>query len=618
MGKTFLRSSIAILVLVAGVLLPAQWAQAQDVPTGNLYNLKTAAFPIIKFSVDAYDVSGNFITDLSMTDFTILEDGQKRTPSEMVVFDPGVEFVVAINPGRSFAILDNKAESRYVKIARALGKWAGTLPAVSGDAYSLVTVGGPSAFHTKDPQSWLTSLNAYLPDSKNLSPSFDLLTRAMDIASGPTLETGVRRAILFITPMVESADISNLQSLALRASQLDVHVFVWVVASGDSPVTLGFQALQDLATKTGGISLLYSGSETLPSPTEYLVPMHTSYQLTYASGLTTSGSHSLLVSITSPVGEINMIPLNFEMDIQPPNPILIIPPKEILRQPTDINHYDVNTLIPANQKLELIIEFPDGHPRALASTSLVVDGQTVAKNTSEPFNQFVWDLKGISVTGKHDLQVEVVDMLGLQKLSIPIPIKVTIAEAPSGWNVFLSRYGHLVAIGAASLASLLLVWLLIGISRKRRAARKARQTTTSHTSIMTEGNKQSILHRRVKKTPAFLEPIPENGLVSASGYLQLVSRDIRFGSDPAKVDCLLIDNSVEPLHAIIYRQENTFSISDQGTLAGTWLNYEMLPEGQHLLKHRDLLHFGSLAFRFILSDPPKQPEPLITLEKPGK
>ena len=78
--------------------------------------------------------------------------------------------------------------------------------------------------------------------------------------------------------------------------------------------------------------------------------------------------------------------------------------------------------------IELIIEFPDGKPRPLASTSLIVDGQNVAKNTSEPFDEFTWDLSGYTSSGRHEIQVVVVDMFGLQKTSISIPITVNIAE----------------------------------------------------------------------------------------------------------------------------------------------------------------------------------------------
>ena len=101
------------------LLLP-QAAQAQDIPRGNLYNLKTASFPVFKVSVDVYDASGNLITGLTRSDFTILEDGLERPLDAVDIIDPGLEFVAAINPGFSFSILDDQARSRYDKVAAEL------------------------------------------------------------------------------------------------------------------------------------------------------------------------------------------------------------------------------------------------------------------------------------------------------------------------------------------------------------------------------------------------------------------------------------------------------------------------------------------------------------------
>jgi len=609
-GRTYFRSFLRLLC-VFFLLLP-QSAQAQDAPSGSLYNLKTASFPVITVSVDVYDAAGNFIPDLTSTDFTILEDGLELSLDVLDNIDPGMEFVAAINPGRSFGILDNEAKSRYDKIAAALGIWAGNLPGTGNDAYSLVTAGGPSVFHIKDPQSWLTSLEAYQPDTKNLVPTLDILSRAIDIASASMLQPGARQAILFVTPMSDSADLSTLQSLALRASQLNVHVFVWVVAGADSPLTPGYLALEDLAKQTGGKMFLYSGSEALPSLAEYLAPMRSSYQLTYTSSLTSSGNHTLAVRVTTPAGQIDLAPLEFKMDIQSPNPILVSPPDQILREYPDAGSYDVNSLAPAEQKLELIIEFPDGHPRQLVSTSLVVDGQIVAKNTSEPFDQFTWDLSGYITSGRHEVQVEVVDMFGLQKASISIPITVNVTEAPSGLVIFLVRYRKWMAMSAAILGSVGLAWLLISFSRKRRIKKRTSRAEIQSAAIPSE-EKQSILRRRSKQTPAYLEPIP----ASEQGNLQLAAREIRFGSDPTKSTYVLEEASIEPLHAIIRRQEDTFYILDQGSIAGTWVNYEMLTEGQHRLKHGDIIQFGQLAYRFLLSKPPERTGPRIIPEKPG-
>ena len=373
-------------------------------------------------------------------------------------------------------------------------------------------------------------------DDQKLMPTLDILAQSIDLASTSLLEPGARRAVLFITPMAGMEELSTLQSLASRAIQLDVHVFVWVVAPADSPLAPGYQALIDLAEQTGGKLFLYSGSEALPSLAEYLAPLQSSYQLTYTSGLTSSGSHTLAVQVTVADGQIDLGPLEFEMDIQPPNPIMVSPPSQILRQYPVPGNYDTASLAPASQVIELIIEFPDGKPRPLASTSLIVDGENVAKNTIEPFDVFTWDLSGYTSNGRHEIQVMVVDVFGLQKTSISIPITVNIAETPDKLTIFLERYGQWLVMGAALLASLGLAVLLISITRRRRARKQASRTAIKQISSRST-RRQSICKNVQNKVSPTSNPYCKQAKRQAQGSCNCQSERSAFGSDPTKI-CL--------------------------------------------------------------------------------
>ena len=604
-----------ITLLLTGLFPGTQPAQAEGTPGGKLTNLLIDSFPNLTVSLDVFDETGNFIHGLSEADLTLLEDGQVRSLDGFEVIDPGVEFVVAINPDRSFAVRDGQGINRLDKIKTALANWVGDLPDSSLDSYSLVTSSGPSAFHLKDKQSWLSSLEAYQPNSKNLEPSLNILSRAIDLASGNMLLPDARRAILFITPLADDGLQSTLQSLGLRASQLDVHVFVWVVGRADPPATPGFQAMQELARQTGGELQVFSGKEGLPNPADYLLRFRNTYQLSYISGLTTSGKHSVTVRVSTPSGEIEIPPIEFEIDLQPPNPILVLPPSEIQRENLAQDGYEVKDLVPVEQALEVIIEFPDGHPRPLASTSLWVDGEVVARNSSEPFDRFNWDLRTYATSGKHDLQVEAVDILGLSKTSISVPITVNIQERPAVIVVFLNRYGRWLGLGAAGLASLGLTMMLISLRKRKRAARQIKQRASQDSTRLVE-KKQSVLRRKVKQDQAFLEFISDGEVGMVGSIIQLPDKEISFGSDETRSTQVLRDPSITALHAIIRKEENTFTIRDQGSVAGTWVNYESLGEKILQLKHGDTIHFGQLAFRFKFIQAPKTPDPTIRLDRP--
>jgi predicted component of type VI protein secretion system len=70
------------------------------------------------------------------------------------------------------------------------------------------------------------------------------------------------------------------------------------------------------------------------------------------------------------------------------------------------------------------------------------------------------------------------------------------------------------------------------------------------------------------------------------------------------------------LHARLIRlAAGHYQLRDQGSVAGTWVNYQQVPEEGQILKHGDLIHIGRSAFRFRLAEAP--PEPEIRLRPTG-
>jgi predicted component of type VI protein secretion system len=87
-----------------------------------------------------------------------------------------------------------------------------------------------------------------------------------------------------------------------------------------------------------------------------------------------------------------------------------------------------------------------------------------------------------------------------------------------------------------------------------------------------------------------------------------------FGSDPRRAVVTLADASVCALHARLQQtSDNGFVLNDEGSLAGTWVNYACLNGQGRRLRHGDLIHFGRLTYRFELADAPPPPEPVISL-----
>lgn len=604
---------LLILTLTGGYLLPAL---AQGAAQVEVASLSVASFPTISVDFRIYDASGNAVTGLQAADVRAVEDGALRPADDLTEIQPGVQFVVALNPGPGTATRDERGISRQQRVLEALAAWAANLPAGNPDDLSFLTADGVNAVHLGRDE-FRQALSAYTTDPRAVSPSLNVLGQAIEVAAEPTPRPNMKRVILFISSLPQPEEIPILQNLTARASDLGVHINVWIVASRDFFATTGATALKDVAIRTGAAYTTFSGQETLPEIESYLQPYRTLYRLTYTSAVNVSGAHELAVQVTREGETVTSAVQPFEIDVQPPNPILILPPEQITRQLPDPTSTDLTALQPAEQRLALIIEFPDGHPRPLVRTALYVDGVLADENTAEPFDVFVWDLRGYTSGGEHLLTVEAVDSLGLSQVSLATPVRVSVVQPRSGVWIFLARHIVWVVSVSALLAGLVLTLILVSSGRRRRAA--ARQKRASKVDPLTQpiprlepGRPASFGRSRRVQPAAYLVRLRNDGQPVTAPPIPITERELTFGTDPTRASRLVDDPSVSPLHATLWQEENgEFSLRDEKSVAGTWVNYESLGREVRRLRHGDILHIGQVSYRFLLSKPPERPTPRL-------
>jgi len=629
---------IAILLSLSLFAAPQGSARAQTNAHAEIASIDAQDFPQVSALVDVYDASGQFVAGLQPDDLTAYEDGQPHPVDTITESASPVQIVVAINPGPALAVRDANAIQRFTQVVEALSQWVGAQPDDSRDDLSLVSLSGSLITHANI-KDWFVSLDSFKPDFRNTTPNLQTLSIALDTVNAAIPQPGMKRAILFITPHMDDPNIdTTIAPLIQSAMDSKVRVFVWFVDAEEYFPTASANAFKSLALQTSGTFFAFSGKETFPDLDLSLIPLKHTYMLTYISSLSTSGEHSLGIQVESPQETLLTLDKNFSVDIQPPNPIFISPPLQITRQPPAEDPYNAEVLIPAQQVIEIIIEFPDGHPRELKQTSLYVDGQLVAENKSEPFEKFVWDLSVYEKGGQHEIIVKAEDVLGLQKSSMGIPITLTVMQPPRGIQALLARYRSYLVMGAISLAGLaLLVILLRGrvggeLFRGRREARKRfedplTQPVVALTEPSISATKKSKTEprragwlqakpNRVAEAPAYLIRLTNGGEPASVSPIPVAEMDMTFGTDPVQSRRVLDDLSISPLHARIKKtEEGGFIIYDHGSVAGTWVNYEPVPREGRRLAHGDRIHFGQLFYRFDLNRPPAASEPKVISKK---
>ena len=635
-----MRRIFTFLLSVALLALPSTFARAQTSAYAEIAAISAENFPKITALVDVYDATGKFVTGLKPGDLTVHEDGETRPVAVLTESESAVQLVVAINPGPALAVRDGNAIQRFTKIVESLGGWINSQPAESGDDLSLVSLSGSLISHASA-RDLFVSLDSFKPDFRNTTPNLQTLSIALDTVTATTPQPGMKRAILFITPHMDDPNIdSALAPLIQAAIDSRVRVIIWFVDGEQYFVTASANAFRSLASQTNGSFFAFSGKEEFPDLTIDFAPLRHLYQITYTSALTSPGDHTLGLEVESPQETISAADQTFNVDIQPPNPIFVSPPLEIKRAPPSDDPY-ADDLVPRQQKVDILVEFPDGHPRPLKRTALYVDGQVVDENTSKPFESFTWDVSLYEKNGKHEIIVEAEDVLGLKKSSMGIPVSVNVTEPPRGVQALLGRYRQYLVLGAIGLAGLALLIILLRASlggrlfRKRRAARKQfedplTQPVMALAELPVPAAKNAKKSKTAPRRSLWFRPKPANRLTDAPAYLTrltnggepasalpipVLEKDMTFGTDPVQSIRVLDDPSISPLHARIKRiEDQVFHIYDHGSVAGTWVNFEPVTREGRRLMHGDRIHFGQLMYRFDLNQPPAEPEPRVILK----
>lgn len=616
------RLFFLLFLLFSFLLRPSSLSSAQTSAYAEIGAPDASAFPKISVLLDVYDASGQFVSGLKPSNAAALEDGNPRPVQELTEQAVGAQIVIGINPGPALGIRDAQGLTRYQRVQQALGGWAQALDPQKGDNLSLVTIAGPLIAHTT-PEAWLASFLAFQPDFRATTPNIQSLALSLDAALAAAPQMGMKRAVLFITPHMEDPALeAALTSIAERARTARTRINIWLVDSElyfNHPSALLFQSL---AAQTGGGYAAFSGRETLPDPETYFSPLRRVYRLTYASALTSSGEHTLSVDVSFGGVSVSSAPQTFTLDVQPPNPILAALPAQVRRAPPPEDPYNAEILLPEEQRIELVFDFPDGHPRPIVRTALFVDGEPVAENTSGALDQFSWDLRGYTSSGQHTLRVEATDSLGLTGQSLDLPVFVLVAKPPRGPLVLLARYRFVIVWGAVAAAGLALLGALFG-TRLRRARRQRRAKRREYADPLTQpvaavvepptNGKRPKRARpdQVTEAAAYLVRLQPDGRPAPLSPIPLAGAEVTLGADPVHASIILDEAGISPLHARIRQSEAGFVIFDQNSTAGTWVNYEPVTQQGHPLKHGDRVHFGNVMYRFELKAPPALPEPVV-------
>lgn len=590
-------------------------------------------FPQVTTYLDPYHGDGTFIHGLTADQITLTENGVQRPLDDFDELSPGVQLVLAINMAPPFAIQDISGQSRWGYVSNYLSDWIADNTDMESDDLSVISNDGLERTHLRDQENLLRLLDSYQPQPRETSPNLNVLAKAIDLALDPLAEEGMKRVVLFFTPPPTAEEIAALQNLTSRAQEGNVRIFSWLISAQEAFSSPGADQLKTMAEETKGRFFAFSGSETFPDLRSQFNAMRGSYLLSYNSRITSAGPHQLAISIDRDDGNIN-VSRELSLHIQPPNPILITPPLEIERsnpQP-DQPSTPIEAYTPDTQILEMIIEFPDGHPRELNETSLLVDGEIVQTHTSPPFDRFTWDLSQYDRDQTHYLSVQAQDSLGLSKTSVQTPVKIVVNKPePSIGNIFQQHPMGFISLAAVLLTAAVVFSLVSrGMIQPKSLFTSIQPKMSSKASSLQLGREDAQPADRVRRLQTLKNKI---GLSENNAYatlypynaeakkthnrgIHLTQNDVSFGKNKEQVKTPLDHPTISDVHArLSVKAGGEITLSDEDSQAGTWVNFQQVPPGYKVtIQHGDVIHFGQLGFLFELAKKGGRNEVIITEE----
>ena len=587
--------ALAWMGLLLLTLSPLAGVSGQAAATAVIQPPDLSTFPILEYEFKVLDANNQPLSGYGADQVQVIENGVALPVDSLIEEYQGFRFTLAINGDRQMDLRDGEGVSPYEKLTAALTDWAGKSTLRGEDAWSLEANEGTLVDWTNTPRTWLNGLADYQPNFRLMTPELTSLQNAIQSMVDEAPDFGVDQTVLYITAPPLPDQIEALNGLTQVARDQRIRVDVWMVGEDYFLSNDQGAALAALAANTGGTFLHYTGLEGIPDLDTLHAALGRMSSLTYTSALSASGTYPLGVSVDlgDVVAEGEAQP--FYVEVLPPNPMLLSPPIQIER--TWQGPEDAQTLAPQSESLSILVQFPDGHPRALTASRLLVDGVVMDINQEAPFDSFTWDLSDYEADGEHFIQVAVEDQLGLSAETIAFPVQVTILTPEPEPGFDWVRAGMLAAAFLTGVSLVMLVvWLVTRFLHGRKAERLGRLPEADE-------NELPPLPVIAADQAVLATLVPSQSLLGLAdpACIQIQRTRTVWPDDLPPESPFRADNDWKGERVRLNLREGHFWLQSEGLETIVWLNGQPVGSTPLELRPGDLVHFGKTGFRFTIN-----------------
>ena len=580
---TIIFSLCLISAMLVQPILPAQGQEST--PRVVIDDLDTREFPKLTLN---FKIPGGLDenTSLLASQVNVIENDAQLAIDSLNSEYIGVHFGLVINPDRTLVLTYPSGYSNYDRMLASMRELGSDLTPTTGDVYSLFINPDIHYDQLENYTEWKNALEGYKENQRQINSSLQSFEDAVRLlSSSPVTKETV---LVFMTPYIEPAEMPALNALIQQAGEAGIPVHVWMTAA---PIVIGsaYQTdLQAICETWGGSLTILSGSQIPPNPREYLKGKGYRYTISWQSEIRTGSTQQISLRLT-PSGEavLTSAVSNVALEVLPTSLSF-----SNLSEQLSITIRGDELIEPTELPIQAAIEFPDGFPREILSTSLYANGSLVQQHKDAPFGDFVLDLTPYRDQAKLSLQLTLEDALGYETRSEMEYVELTwldpTADQP---KPLVSNPWLWIGLGVAALGLLGVIFLP---SRLKKKSVKTTDAEPAAPTIRIEPESYVPV-----KTFGSLIKLDRDNTPSAEKPLLLIKEITLIGKDPQLANLVLSDEALEPLHAEIHAfSDGRTRLTDFRTTAGTYVNFKAVDTKGVEIQHGDILHFGRLSYRF--------------------
>lgn len=613
--RFLLLFSLVIVLLIAG-LAPVV---AQGESRLEISVVDSSEFPDVRVAIIATD--GESRRQPGIAGLALRENDLPVESYEVAELPVGIELTFVIDANPDIEARDEGGPTRYEKVRDSILRFAEMyMDAAQLDRVSIIVPDGQDASVLLDraifPNEVINEINFAEIEPVADTPVNEMLTLAIDRAA-ESKEEGRFQAILLYSDAGRLDSQLDYAFLSEQAQAIDAPIFVAILgARADESEIANVTALTE--PTRGGWVHMPQPEETDPL-FEIIDGNRPQFEVTYRSALSTSGPRQIVAEVDGAQAQSEV-----SLEIALPATEIVVDNSRPIRRVAPEPGAPLVEADPSSQPIVAQVSWPDGYPRSVTEAVLIVDGKPQIAEATPAVDEggllsLEWDISELG-EGSYELMVQVVDELGLEGQSAPLPMAIVVeglvpeelpeeiapTAAPEGEvttgdglvnNLSLLTIG--VAFAALFSAVIVLVVVIVLLRRRQKEPVPTVQPPTAEPSPVADHDATQVImpaFAAQKEVAAYLEPL-ENA-PDHQGTIPVSGESVTIGRDAKLAQIVFADKSVSRLHARFMQSGGTFRLYDEGSASGTYVNYEQVGLTPQVLSNNDDIHIGRVHLRF--------------------